>query len=146
MLDQVVKAVVVAHQTPGDSFRIIPGVSITHVRNTGAAFGLFAGSGQIIFWVALAVVVLTLLWFFRSQDMESSWFYVGIGLLVGGALGNLIDRVFRDGLVVDYIDFGWWPVFNVADIAIVLGVIQLMVLLVIDLRSELVEGSREKKD
>lgn len=143
-IDQLIKAFVVAYQSPGDSFRIFPGVRVTHVRNTGAAFGLFAGSGQVVFWVALGVVALALLWFFRSHGTGGSWYYLGIGLIVGGAVGNLLDRVFR-GTVVDYVDLGWWPVFNLADVAIVSGVLSLLLLLVLDFREEGAEGSCEKK-
>lgn len=130
-VDQAVKAIVVANVEPGTSYRLFPGVDITHIRNSGAAFGLFAGNGQVIFWVALVAVVITLLWFFGSRGASSVWYYVALGLIIGGAVGNLTDRIFR-GNVVDYIDVGWWPVFNVADIAVVVGVITLMALVLFD--------------
>lgn len=76
--------------------------------------------------------------------MGSAWYYLGIGLIVGGAFGNFADRIFR-GTVVDYVDVGWWPVFNLADIAIVLGVLTLMVLLLFDYRGEGAGGSGEEK-
>ncbi len=123
-LDQSSKAVVVACIEPGRSVTVIPHVlSITHSTNTGAAFGLLRGNGQIVFLAALVIVVMMLVWFFYSRDRMGAWSFLGLGLIVGGAVGNnLLDRVFR-GKVVDFIDLGWWPVFNIADIAIIVGVI-----------------------
>lgn len=129
LLDQVAKAFVVAYVEPGRSITLIPHVlSLTHSTNSGAAFGLFKGSGQIVFLAALVVVVLTFAWFFAFRKKQSVWSFVGLGLIIGGALGNLIDRVARHNhQVVDFFDLGWWPVFNVADIAIVAGVIIVVV-------------------
>jgi signal peptidase II len=135
-LDQITKALITAFISPGAAVRLIPGLELTHQTNTGAAFGLFAGRGQIIFWVSLLVVVLTLLWFFRSRGMEGLWYYVALGLIVGGAAGNLTDRIFR-GAVVDYIDVGWWPVFNAADIAIVAGVLVMLALIIWNYRGKI---------
>ena len=122
-LDQASKAIVVATVEPGDAITMIPRVLwITHSTNTGAAFGLLRGSGQIVFLAALVVVVVMLAWFFYTREHMGAWSFFGLGLIIGGAVGNLADRVFR-GKVVDFFDLHWWPVFNVADIAIVAGVI-----------------------
>ena len=138
LLDQVAKAFVVAYVEPWRSITLIPHVlSLTHSTNSGAAFGLFKGSGQIVFLAALVVVVLTFAWFFAFRKKQSLWSFVGLGLIIGGALGNLIDRVARHNhQVVDFFDLGWWPVFNVADIAIVAGVIIVVVVTALELWRE----------
>lgn len=98
------------------------------VINTGSAFSIAQGRGALLSLLAL-VVVAVLLRSGRSATRASS--AVAFGLVVGGAIGNLIDRVFRDGDgflaggVVDFIDFQWWPVFNVADASIVVGALML---------------------
>lgn len=123
VLDQGAKALVAWRMDPGSTAEVIPHVvSLTYSTNTGGAFGLLRGSGQIVFLAALTIVVLALAWVFWSRGRGSVLSFVGLGLIIGGALGNLLDRVFR-GRVLDFIDLGWWPVFNVADIAIVGGVI-----------------------
>lgn len=104
-------------------------VSTLHLRlvfNKGAAFGLGQGMAPIIVGVGLLVIVLFVV---RSEGRNSRLAFVASGLVLGGAFGNLGDRVFRnyDGSVVDFVDFGWWPVFNVADAAIVIGVFLLVV-------------------
>lgn len=131
-IDQVLKALVSAFMSPGNSFTLIPKiVSITYVKNVGAAFGLLAGNGQLVLWGALVIVVLTLVWFFQARHSRSFWSFVALGLIIGGACGNLADRLFR-GRVIDYVDLGWWPVFNFADVAIVAGVIILLSSLLFD--------------
>lgn len=119
-LDQFSKHFVVANLAYGDFVAIIPGVlQLTHVRNFGAAFGLFAGQ-RLLFFGAVLVIVLAF-FFLRSEIVKAGRLaVVASGLVLGGALGNFIDRV-RYGYVVDFIDFGFWPVFNVADSAIVMG-------------------------
>jgi len=99
-------------------------------RNTGAAFSLGGGSGAIIGALAL-VVVGVLVW--QGRTVGSRLGAVALGLVLGGALGNIADRAFRGdgglfgGAVVDFIDFQWWPVFNVADMGVVIGGILLVV-------------------
>lgn len=127
MLDQASKAVVVVAMEPGRTVTVIPGLlSITHSTNTGAAFGLLRGSGQVVFLAALVLIVMIMAWFFYSREQMGAWSFIGLGLVIGGAVGNLVDRVLR-GRVIDFIDLGWWPVFNFADIAIVGGVIIVVV-------------------
>jgi signal peptidase II len=98
-------------------------------ENTGAAFSLAGGSGPVIAVLAL-IVVGVLLW--QGRTVTSKLGAVALGLIVGGALGNLADRAFRgdsffDGAVIDFIDVQWWPVFNVADSCVVIGGILLVV-------------------
>lgn len=118
--DQWVKALVARSLPPGTSVPVLPGlVSLTHTQNTGVAFGLFAGISPLITALA-AVVLLALLFSHRGRWLQTRAAGVGVALMAGGAIGNLLDRV-RLGFVVDYIDFHVWPVFNLADAAIVVG-------------------------
>ena len=128
-LDQLSKAWVVRHlpaYTPVDWIPQLASLfSFTFVKNTGVAFGLFPQLGGI-FTILSACVILAILIFQRAIAGADVWLYGGLGLVTGGALGNLIDRLTR-GYVVDFIDvnfwpFRQWPVFNVADSAIVVGV------------------------
>jgi signal peptidase II len=137
LVDQVSKAIIAAQMEPGRSITAIPHVlSVTYSTNTGAAFGLFRGHSQLVFVAAALIIGLTLAWFIIFRKRDSLWTFIGLGLILGGALGNnLIDRVAR-GKVVDFIDLGWWPVFNVADIAIVSGVIIVLVVSAIELWRE----------
>lgn len=122
-VDQAAKLLVVGGLEPGRSVTVIPGLlKLTHSTNTGAAFGLMKGNSQLVFLAALVVVCLTIGWFFAFRWRRSLASFVGLGLIIGGAIGNLIDRLARQK-VVDFLDLGWWPVFNIADIAIVAGVI-----------------------
>jgi signal peptidase II len=126
-LDQVLKAVVVNCVSPGQIVTLVPHLLwLTYSTNTGAAFGLLKGSGQLIFFFSLILVVMMLVWFFWSRERMGAMAFIGLGLIVGGALGNLADRIFR-GEVVDFIDLGWWPVFNIADMAILVGAIIVLV-------------------
>lgn len=123
VIDQCLKVLVVALMEPGQSVTVIPGVlSITYSTNTGAAFGILKGKGQLLFLAVLVVVVLTVAWLYYSRHREGVWSFIALSLVIGGALGNITDRLFR-GKVIDFLDLGWWPVFNFADVAIVAGVI-----------------------
>lgn len=133
LLDQLTKFAVMHSLMLGESRRIVPGLfSLTHLRNRGAAFGLFADVESVVvlffligFSIAALILVLVLLWR-GSASALAGW---GLGLILGGALGNLFDRV-RNGSVVDFLDFHLgpyhWPAFNLADSAIVIGAAVLM--------------------
>ena len=99
---------------------------LTHVSNTGAAFGLFRGHTlplTVVSCVGIALLLLYAFLFYRQFPQLDRWLaWIGLGLILGGTIGNLIDRL-RLGCVTDFIDFGFWPAFNVADSAIVIGVI-----------------------
>jgi signal peptidase II len=118
--DQLAKAAVRASLLPGASFPAGGPFRFTHVTNTGAAFGLFAEQGSLLTLVGLAAV-LVLVWYYRSFGLESNLVRASLGLQLGGALGNLIDRL-RQGYVTDFLDFRIWPVFNLADAALTMGV------------------------
>jgi signal peptidase II len=99
---------------------------IIHSQNTGAAFGLFQGQNlplTIIGLVGVAVLLLYAVLLYRRFPFLHNWLaWVGLGLVLGGTVGNLIDRL-RLGYVTDFIDFGFWPAFNLADSAIVVGIV-----------------------
>ncbi len=130
-LDQLSKAAVVRHLAPQVPWNPIdwlrPIVSLTYVTNTGAAFGLFPQLGSL-YIVLVPAIVVALLVFYRRFALSSWLMRVSLGLQLGGALGNLIDRV-RLGHVIDFIDFKVWPVFNVADSCVVVGVVILAILM-----------------
>ncbi|MDX1687973.1 MAG: signal peptidase II [Candidatus Promineifilaceae bacterium] len=100
---------------------------ITHVTNTGAAFGLFPG-GSLFFTVIATVVAIFILYYNYQLPTGQHPLRIALGLQLGGALGNLIDRL-RLGHVTDFLDFGPWPVFNLADTSIVAGVVILAILM-----------------
>jgi len=97
-----------------------------YVENTGAAFGLFQGSNFVLSMLTLIVVMVILyMYFFKPEYFASTYVSLSAALILGGAFGNLADRVIH-GFVIDYIDFGFFPVFNLADIALSVGVIVLV--------------------
>ena len=121
VLDQLTKLYVVAHFYVGESVPVIENIFYwTYILNPGAAFGMLEGSRWLFVLIALAV--MTGIWYMRWEIAEyGPWCTYGAALFGGGAVGNLIDRT-RQGLVIDFFDFRIWPVFNVADIAICVGV------------------------
>ena len=94
---------------------------ITHVTNSGAAFGLFPNQGSFFILIAI-IVVIAIVFYYRRLPAEDWLIRVSLGLQLGGAIGNLIDRL-RFGYVVDFIDISFWPVFNLADASITVGVL-----------------------
>lgn len=125
-LDQATKAIVVASVERGEDINVFLGLNITNVRNTGVAFGAFAGAAvPIVVVSALALVGLVAYFGFNTGER---WLWLPVGAVLGGAVANLVDRV-REGAVIDFIDPVGWPAFNVADIAIVLGVLGLLYVL-----------------
>jgi signal peptidase II len=124
--DQAVKALVRATIDRGEAVDVVLGIEFVNVRNRGIAFGLFAGGGALLVIFALAALTALLVFFARNRDRPLVW--LPTGLLIGGALGNLIDRT-RDGAVTDFVDLPLWPAFNLADVAITFGVITLLYVL-----------------
>ncbi|MGQ9488844.1 MAG: signal peptidase II [Armatimonadota bacterium] len=117
LLDQLSKWWVQWMLAPGQSIPIVPGIlHLTLAFNAGIAFGLFPALGGVFLWVSLAIVAVVLIYYLRLQS-PSAWTTAIASLLVGGALGNVWDRL-RLGQVVDFIDFRVFPVFNLADTAI----------------------------
>jgi signal peptidase II len=124
--DQAVKALVRSTIDRGDAVDLVLGIKIVNVRNSGIAFGMFSGGGAILVVFAVAALAALLIFFARHRDRPLVW--LPTGLLIGGAAGNLIDRV-RESGVTDFIDFPAWPAFNVADMAITFGVLTLLYVL-----------------
>jgi signal peptidase II len=125
LLDQVTKALARDRYASGGSFRLFGGaVDLVYARNTGAAFSLMQSRGSVFVVVAI-LVIAGILVFYKRASNSPPIVQVGLGLILGGATGNLIDRV-RLGYVADLIDLHWWPVFNLADSCIVVGVATLV--------------------
>jgi signal peptidase II len=125
-VDQLTKKLVRDGIRPGEEDPILPALKLVNVRNEGVAFGIeVGGMTLIVALIALALLGLVL-YFARHSARPLIW--LPTGLLVGGALGNIVDRV-RDGAVTDFLKIPVWPAFNVADIAIVAGVLLLVVVL-----------------
>ena len=120
-IDQLTKYLVGSNMEWGQSIPSEGFVRLTYTTNTGGAFGIFANQ-TFLLAVAAVLGILVFLVYFRYIPLESTLLKAGLGLDLGGAIGNLIDRL-RVGEVTDFIDIGPWPVFNVADSAIVVGTI-----------------------
>jgi signal peptidase II len=126
LFDQITKWLAVRYLVYRVPVPIIPNyLSLTFVKNEGAAFGLFQGK-LFIFLAAAIIAVFTILRILRKVPKSELWLRIGLALLLSGALGNFIDRIYH-GFVVDFIDLHWyqyhWPVFNVADLIIDVGVV-----------------------
>jgi signal peptidase II len=119
LLDQAMKQLVTHSLARGESVNVFFGLDITNTRNTGVAFGALEGSGAIV--GVLIAVVLTMLIGYFALHAAQPWLWLPVGMLLGGALGNLVDRV-HEGAVIDFIDPVAWPAFNLADSCIVIGV------------------------
>jgi signal peptidase II len=122
-LDQATKQLAVTRIDRGEEVEVFPGLDLTNARNTGVAFGAFEGGGAVV--AVLIALALALLLGYFAVHRERPWLWLPVGLLLGGALGNLADRA-RDGAVIDFIDPVAWPAFNVADSCIVIGVLALL--------------------
>jgi signal peptidase II len=120
-LDQYTKHIITASFAPGESRIFVPHLLYwTYVQNHNGAFGLFGSSPVLL--VGMAIAVLAVFWFaFREAAAKSVLVQIAFGGIVGGAIGNIVDR-FHYQYVVDFIDLRWWPVFNVADSCITVGV------------------------
>jgi signal peptidase II len=124
LLDQLSKAIVRSSLSVGEHVQLILGFTLTNTPNSGLAFGI--GSGEsFVLAVTVVALVLVLIWFALDPSRPGMW--LAVGLLAGGALGNLADRV-RVDAVTDFIDPPLWPTFNLADIAITLGALGLVLI------------------
>jgi signal peptidase II len=129
--DQATKALAVAGIDRGEQVNVFFGLDLTNTRNRGVAFGALQGSASLV-GVLIAVALALLLGYF-ALNASRPLLWLPVGLLLGGAVGNLVDRA-REGAVIDFIDPSFWPAFNLADASIVVGVLALLYV---------VEGKRE---
>ena len=118
--DQLTKSLVTGKLALGDSVDVAGPFTIHHVRNTGIAFGLFADSTSIVISLT-AVAITALVVFFARSGRRHPLLPVAVGLVLGGSVSNLVDRL-RFGYVTDFLDLDYWPAFNLADTFIVVGV------------------------
>ncbi len=126
LVDQVTKKLARDGIRPGEEDPVFPALKLVNVRNEGVAFGIDAGGKTLVIaLIALALLALVL-YFARHTAKPLIW--LPTGLLIGGALGNIVDRI-RDGAVTDFLKIPAWPAFNVADVAITFGVIALVLVL-----------------
>lgn len=125
-LDQVAKALVRAGLELGERHELIAGVGLVNVRNSGIAFGFLSGGGALLV-VGTVIALLALVVFFVTHTGRRL-VWLPTGLMIGGAIGNLIDRA-REGSVTDFVKFPHFPAFNVADMAITVGVVALIYVL-----------------
>ncbi len=138
-LDQVFKYLIVSNFELGQVQPLIPGVlNLTYIRNEGVAFGMFAGMQWIFIALTVVMLALIIIYMFKKRP-QSRFFYVTVALIIGGGLGNLIDRI-AHGYVVDYLSLTFFsPVCNFADYCITVGVILLAVYLLF------FSGKKEKR-
>jgi signal peptidase II len=126
-LDQATKALVRATVDEGERIAVVPGVAIVHTRNTGVAFGALSGGGAVVTVVVALALALLLVYF--ATHVRRPLFWLPTGMLLGGAIGNVIDRV-RGGGVTDFVQLPLsFPAFNVADMSITFGVLILLYVL-----------------
>jgi signal peptidase II len=123
VVDQVTKHLVEHGLAAGDSRSVLPGVHLVNIRNPGVAFNFLSSGGTLVLVFTLAALAL-LVGYFAIRP-ERPWLWLPTGLLIGGAIGNLIDRI-ANGAVTDFIKLPHWPAFNVADVAITFGVLCLL--------------------
>lgn len=124
-VDQAAKAAIEARLVPGEDVDLLGPVGLTLSHNRGVAFGLAGGAGVKL--VLLTTVTLVVIGFLFSRNTGKPGMWIAVGLLAGGALGNLADRIRADA-VTDFIAIGAWPAFNLADVSITLGVLLLVFL------------------
>lgn len=122
-LDQATKAIVRSSVAPGDKDGVLPGVEIVHVQNEGVAFNQLGGGGTIVA-IVVGVALVALLAYFATH-LHKPLVWLPTGMLLGGALGNIIDRI-REGAVTDFVKLPAWPAFNLADTSITFGVLVLL--------------------
>ena len=130
LIDQVSKIIVHSKMNLYDSFNVIPYIlDFTYIRNEGIAFGINFPGGKIFFIVFPILITMYLISLLKNDDFKDRASQIALFLIIGGAIGNILDRIFR-GYVVDFIDFhingAHWYVFNIADSAVTIGLLFLL--------------------
>ena len=126
ILDQITKFIIVKNFYLGESVAVIKNVfHITYITNTGTAFGMLQKHGNILLIFSVAAIIVISILIYKQKDIPKINLIV-FPIILGGAFGNLFDRIFRDS-IVDFLDFRIWPIFNIADSAITVGIIILFI-------------------
>lgn len=141
ILDQLTKRLAVqAVPQQGGSEHFLPLLDVVHVRNDGVAFSSFAGQPWIVGLLVAAALAALTVWFLRNRTVRFAW--LAAGMLAGGAIGNVLDRII-EGAVVDFLKPPHWPAFNLADMSIVVGMVLLVI--VVEMENRRTTG-RERRD
>lgn len=146
VLDQITKWLIVRHMEIGESIPIVPNLfHITSHRNRGAAWGILEGQ-MWLFYIITVIVVAGIIYYMQTQVKGKPFFQISLAFILGGAIGNFIDRLFRKE-VVDFLDtyiFGYdFPIFNIADSALTIGVVLLMIQIFREERKEKVNANEK---
>ena len=149
LLDQGTKLWALASLKPIHNMTLVEGfMDLTFVENRGVAFGMFSGQRWFILLLT-GIIALGLIWFYMNMPKKKEYFplRVSLVLVLAGAIGNIIDRLFR-GYVVDFFEFTFfeWPVFNVADIYVVVGVILLALMIIFVVKDEDLDFKKKKDE
>lgn len=127
--DQISKYLVITNFALGDSVPLIEGIiNLTYIHNNGAAFGILKNQ-RWFFLAVTAVIMIICITMLIRKTYKSKWMYWAICIVLGGGLGNMIDRAFRGGNVIDFLEFGFFdfPIFNLADIAVSVGAVMIFI-------------------
>lgn len=126
-VDRITKFYIEEFLEIGESISVIDGLlSITRINNVGAAFGMLQGFNFL--FIIAAIAVMGLFVYFYSDIVKKNYLMISSSLILGGTVGNMMDRLYF-GYVIDYIDFSFWPAFNISDMALTVGVVMLLVYL-----------------
>jgi signal peptidase II len=131
IVDQLTKRLVVASIDRGTRHEVLPILDLTYVRNEGVAFSSFAGQPWIVGLLVLGALTALTIWFLRNRTVKLAW--LAAGMLAGGAIGNVLDRIV-EGAVIDFLKPPHWPAFNLADMAIVGGMVLLVIIVELENR------------
>jgi signal peptidase II len=142
LLDQLTKRLAVQAIPRGGSEEVLPVLDLVHVRNDGVAFSSFSNQPWIVGLLVVGALVALTVWFLRNRTVKLAW--LAAGMLAGGAIGNVLDRII-EGAVIDFLKPPHWPAFNLADMAIVGGMILLVVVVELENRRTTAKGRRETR-
>jgi signal peptidase II len=142
LLDQLTKRLVVGTIERGTRHEVLPVLDITYVRNEGVAFSSFSGQPWIVGLLVVGALTALTVWFLRNRTVRFAW--LAAGMLAGGAIGNVLDRVV-EGAVIDFLKPPHWPAFNLADMAIVGGMLLLVLVVELENRRTTSDERRETR-
>ena len=128
-IDRLTKNYIISHIKLGESIKLLNILNLTYAQNKGAAFGIL--QGKLFFFITVSIFVIGLIIIFYEALVKSKISLVSISLILGGTIGNILDRIFY-GFVIDFIDFKIWPIFNIADSALTIGIIIFSIYLILD--------------